>query len=174
MKRVSIIGCPGSGKSYFARRLYGQIGLPLVHLDKEYHSLVFGDDKDENRAVWARRLSEILNKPLWITDGNYFSTQDVRLAASDTILIFDFPKRIIYRRIIKRWLQYRKAQRPDMPDDWRERLSLKFIRSHVIGFDKKYQKVTANLLSSLDGSVEIIIFRHPRDAARYLSSVGHC
>ncbi|MBD5208166.1 MAG: AAA family ATPase [Bacteroidales bacterium] len=33
MKRVIVIGCPGTGKSTFARKLAAKTGLPLHYLD---------------------------------------------------------------------------------------------------------------------------------------------
>ena len=36
MKRIMIIGCPGSGKSTFARALAKKTGLPLHYLDMMY------------------------------------------------------------------------------------------------------------------------------------------
>ena len=33
MKRVLVVGCPGSGKSYFSRLLKEKTNLPLYHLD---------------------------------------------------------------------------------------------------------------------------------------------
>lgn len=33
MKRILVIGCPGSGKSYFSKKLAKKTGLPLCHLD---------------------------------------------------------------------------------------------------------------------------------------------
>ena len=36
MKRVIIIGCPGSGKSTFARELHARTNLPLYYLDMLY------------------------------------------------------------------------------------------------------------------------------------------
>lgn len=37
MKKVLVIGCPGSGKSTFARRLRDAAGLPLYPLDLLWH-----------------------------------------------------------------------------------------------------------------------------------------
>ena len=36
MKRVMVIGCPGSGKSTFSRALHSKTGLPLFYLDMMY------------------------------------------------------------------------------------------------------------------------------------------
>ena len=32
--RIVILGCPGSGKSTFARKLHERTGLPLIYLDR--------------------------------------------------------------------------------------------------------------------------------------------
>ena len=37
MRKAIIIGCPGSGKSTFARKLRDRTGLPLVYLDRIWH-----------------------------------------------------------------------------------------------------------------------------------------
>lgn len=36
MKKIMVIGCPGSGKSTFSKALHKAIGLPLFHLDMLY------------------------------------------------------------------------------------------------------------------------------------------
>ena len=37
MKKIIIIGCPGSGKSTFARKLSDITNIPLYHLDMIWH-----------------------------------------------------------------------------------------------------------------------------------------
>ena len=37
MKKVIVIGCPGSGKSTFSRKLRDKTGLPLFYLDTIWH-----------------------------------------------------------------------------------------------------------------------------------------
>lgn len=37
MKRILVIGCPGAGKSTFARALRDRTGLPLWYLDRIWH-----------------------------------------------------------------------------------------------------------------------------------------
>ena len=36
MKKVIVIGCPGSGKSTVSRALHKKTGIPLYHLDMMY------------------------------------------------------------------------------------------------------------------------------------------
>ena len=36
MKKVIVIGCPGSGKSTVSRALHNKTGIPLYHLDMMY------------------------------------------------------------------------------------------------------------------------------------------
>ena len=37
MKKILILGCPGAGKSTFARKLRDKTGLPLYYLDMIWH-----------------------------------------------------------------------------------------------------------------------------------------
>lgn len=70
MERVLVIGCPGAGKSTFARALQGATGLPLYYLDQLFH---LPDGSHEG-------LAAILKAPRWIIDGNYQRTLAPRLA----------------------------------------------------------------------------------------------
>ena len=36
VKRILVIGCPGSGKSYFAKKLGAFLDLPVIHMDNLY------------------------------------------------------------------------------------------------------------------------------------------
>ena len=52
-KRALILGCPGSGKSTFARRLRDITGLPLHYLDMIWH---LPDRTTVPKEVFDRRL----------------------------------------------------------------------------------------------------------------------
>ncbi|MBR3840446.1 MAG: adenylate kinase [Erysipelotrichales bacterium] len=88
MKRIMIIGCPGSGKSTFSRELHKITGIPLFHLDMMYWN---ADKTTVDRDVFIKRLSEVVKKDSWIIDGNYNSTIELRLQYCDTVVFLDYP-----------------------------------------------------------------------------------
>ena len=88
MKRVIVIGCPGSGKSTFSIALQKCTGLPLCHLDMLYWN---EDRTTVNKEVFRDRLANVLSSPEWIIDGNYISTMDMRMERADTIFFLDYP-----------------------------------------------------------------------------------
>ena len=95
MKKVIVIGCPGSGKSTFARVLHEKTGLPLYHLDMLYWNAVLRTDA-------------------WIIDGHYGTTLELRLRACDTVIILDYPAAVCLNGVRER----RGTPRTDLP--WTE------------------------------------------------------
>ena len=88
MERVLVIGCPGGGKSTFARRLRDLTGLPLYYLDRLWHR---PDGTHVPESVFDAQLETMLREDAWIIDGNYLRTLEVRLRACDTVFFLDYP-----------------------------------------------------------------------------------
>ena len=108
MNRALIVGCPGSGKSTFARRLRDVTGLPLHYLDRLYWN---ADKTHVSREVFDARLEEILIQERWIIDGNYARTLARRLERCDAVFFLDYPVEVCLEGIALR----RGAPREDMP-----------------------------------------------------------
>lgn len=108
MKKVMVIGCPGSGKSTLSRSRQALTGLPLYHLDQ----LNWKKDRTTvDKALFRKRLLEIIQREQWILDGNYGSTLELRMQACDTILFLDYPVEVCLEGVLKR----RGQPRPDLP-----------------------------------------------------------
>ena len=108
MKKVIVIGCPGSGKSTVSRALHNKTGIPLYHLDMMYWN---ADKTTVEKSVFLERLSVVLEKDEWIIDGNYGSTMELRMAECDTVIFLDYPLEVCLGGIKER----RGKPRSDMP-----------------------------------------------------------
>lgn len=107
-QRILIVGCPGSGKSTFARRLAEQTGLPLYHLDNLYWK---ADRTHLTHEELIARLLPIMETDAWIIDGNYNGTMPLRVSRCDQVIMLDYPLEVCLEGIRTRCGQ----PRPDMP-----------------------------------------------------------
>lgn len=108
MKKVIVIGCPGSGKSTFSRALHQITGIPLFHLDM----LFWNPDKTTvEKSVFLERLTQVLRQDAWIIDGNFSSTMELRMQACDTVIFLDYPVELCLAGVRER----RGQPRPDLP-----------------------------------------------------------
>ena len=86
MKKVTIVGCGGSGKSFLARELGRILDAPVTHLDAAFYD-------DEWNALpldeFTALQRELVAQPRWVIDGNYNSTLQIRLDACDTVVLMD-------------------------------------------------------------------------------------
>ena len=159
MKRIIVIGCPGSGKSTVSRALHTKTGIPLYHLDMMYWN---ADKTTVERSVFLARLSSVLEKEQWIIDGNYSSTLELRMAACDTVIFLDYPLEVCLEGIKER----RGKPRSDMP--WIETEE----DEEFINFIKRYneqQKPRVLALLGKYGDKNIIILQSREQADAVLS-----
>ena len=99
MKKIIVIGCPGSGKSTLSKELHRKTEIPLYHLDMIYWN---PDKTTVEKSVFLERLASILYKDAWIIDGNYNSTMELRMQECDTIIFLDYPLDVCLNGISQR------------------------------------------------------------------------
>jgi adenylate kinase family enzyme len=101
MRRVSVVGSTGTGKTTYARRLAAILGVPHTELD----AIVWQPNwtllpAEEFRA----RVAERISAPAWVIDGNYggAAVRPMVWALADTIVWLDFSLPVIYGRLLRR------------------------------------------------------------------------
>ena len=161
MKRVIVIGCPGSGKSTFARALREKTGLPLYHLDMMYWN---ADKTTVPKEEFRAKLAELLAEDAWIIDGNYGSTMEARMAACDTVFFLDYPVEICLAGIRER----QGKPRADMP--WIETEDDEEFLTFVKDFSEKSRPIVLALLEKYQEK-RILIFRTRDEADEFLRSL---
>ncbi len=160
MKKVIIIGCPGSGKSTFARTLRDKTGLPLYHLDMLYWN---EDGTTVEKDVFLERLRSVLSEPSWIIDGNYLSTMEMRLKECDTVFFLDYPADICLKGIAER----KGKPRSDMPCNTPEDEDEAFA-SFVKNFNQQTKPQITELVSKYK-SKKIISFTSRDEGKEFLA-----
>lgn len=159
MKKVIVIGCPGSGKTTFAEKLNKQTGLPLYYLDAIWHK---PDKTHIPREEFDRRISEIFATPEWIIDGNYNRTIEMRLKECDTVFLFDLPTEVCLQGATERI----GKGRYDLP--WLEKELDAEFESFIKDFAKSSLPQIYELIEKYKADKKIIIFKTRADADEYL------
>jgi len=69
----------------------------------------------------------MVQQPVWIMDGNYGGTLELRLTACDAVILLDISPWLCLWRVVKRRLRYAGQSRPEMASGCPERLDAKFL-----------------------------------------------
>ena len=162
MQKVIVIGCPGSGKSTFARHLQKRTGLPLYYLDMIWHK---PDKTTVPREEFDRVLGEILATDAWIIDGNYNRTLETRMQACDTVFLFDLPVEECLAGVTARL----GKPRVDMP--WIEEYFDQEFADFITQFPTGSLPHVKELLIKYSGQKAVHVFDSREQADEYLQKI---
>ena len=162
-----VIGCGGSGKSIFSKRLHEITGIELIHLDKHYWQPNWVETKKDE---WEKKVNQLSAKEEWIIDGNYGGTMDIRLNKADVVIFMDRTRWLCLYRIMKRLIRNYGKTREDMRDGCKERFSLEFMK-YVYNYNKTRKPKILEKLSKLTSIKEIVILRSDQEINDYLASM---
>lgn len=163
MKRAVVIGCSGSGKSVFSRKLRDVTGLTLYYLDMIWHK---PDGTNILRDEFDEKLRSIISRDSWIIDGNYQRTLETRIKACDTVFLFDLPTETCIEGALSRI----GKKREDMP--WFENELDPEFRQWIESFRTNQLPEIYRLLEKYKNGRQIVIFRTREQADKFIEKLG--
>ena len=153
--RILVIGSPGAGKSTLARRLATRLGLPLIHLDREY----FGPGwTAPTKAEWREKVAALAARPEWIMDGNYASTFDIRIPRATDVVWLDLPRWQCSLSVLWRVAKNYGRVRGDLGPDCVERFDWSFMR-WIWSYPETMRGKTARLLERRSSHQRVYVLR---------------
>ncbi len=168
-RRIIVTGLAGSGKSTLSLALAARTGLPVVHLDLHFWKPGWVAPSE---AEWRATQREVLAGDVWIADGNYHETLDLRLERADTVVLLDLPWWRCAGRALLRGFRmpgelpagchYSRRQR--LRDEWR--LAIRICRKNRSQPDRERE-----IISEHGRHVELHVLRSRRAVGALLDEL---
>jgi adenylate kinase family enzyme len=176
VRRVSVVGTSGVGKSTFASSLARLLGVSFLELDSLQHQADWTPlPVEEFRA----RVALVADGECWVIDGNYSRVQDIVWARADTVVWLDLPRRVVMRRIVWRTLR-RVGGRVELwngnRERWRNLLTLDKEESVIAWAWQTHApnraRYAAAMADPLHSHLHFVRLRSPAEVRRFLRSVS--
>ncbi len=170
-RRVIVTGLAGSGKSTFSSALAAKTGLPLIHLDLEFWKPGWVAPTD---AEWRERQRTVLAADVWIADGNYHETLELRLERADTVVVLDTPWPVCFRRALRRGLRRTGLEMPEGCADsaWRRLRDEWAVAGRVLRKRRWEPELEREIISQFGGHADVHVLRTTAEAKDFLDRLG--
>jgi adenylate kinase family enzyme len=177
VRRVSVVGTTGAGKSTLARALAHQLGVPYVELDAFMHQPGWEPRPD---GEFMDDVEQATSQAGWVVDGNYsrFVIEGPVWKRADTVVWLDLPRRTVMRRVIARTLR-RAVTRQKLWNGNREPLSnlmsLDPEKSIIVWAWIKHDELARRYLDAMTDptwqNITFVRLQSPAEARRWLESI---
>ncbi len=103
IRRIHIIGGPGSGKTTLARQMGARLRAPCYELDKVGYENGAGAERP--MEVRLADIRQIADQPAWVTEGVFLGWTHQLFETADQIIWLDLPWRLAGWRIFLRHIR---------------------------------------------------------------------
>jgi adenylate kinase family enzyme len=101
VRRISVVGNSGSGKSRLAAQLAAALAIPHLELDGVFHQAGW---QPLPRPDFRAAVADFAAGDAWVIDGNYRAVQDLVWARADTVVWLDPSRARVMRQLVPRTL----------------------------------------------------------------------
>lgn len=165
MRKITVCGCGGSGKSAVARRLGDSLDLPVTHLDTVYYDAQWNPLSHDEFAAVQRRL---VTEDRWILDGNYARTMSIRLASADVVIFLDIHPLICLWGVLQRRRQHRGSD--ELARHLRGNLNWGFVK-YILGYRTTMRPKVRKLLHE-HAAGDVVVLTNRRAARHYVETLS--
>ena len=161
VKRISIIGGAGCGKTSLSCELGKELGIKPIHIDgiNFKKNWVERDLEERDRIIFDKMKGDS-----WIFDGTYRSTLLDRMKESDLIIYLDYSTGTQVRSVINRYLKTRGKEKDDIPG-CREKMDLDFFK-YVVNFRRVSRPHIIERLKLIDSN-KVLIFKNRKELYKW-------
>lgn len=163
-KKILVIGCPGSGKSYFSEKISEAINIPTIHLDTIYWKPNWVKMENEE---FDKLIINQMEKESWILDGNYNRTLKLRMSYCDLIIFLDMSTEVCLNSYLER-LNIPFSLRDDLTKGCHETYDEDFV-NYIKNFNNDSKDSNRNkIIDILSNSKKSSIILSSRDEVNQL------
>lgn len=175
MRRVSVVGNSGSGKSRLAAALAEALSVPYVELDAIFHQPDWTPLRVEE---FRDRVAVATGSDGWVVDGNYSAVRDIVWVKADTVVWLDLPRRVVMRQVVSRTLR-RQVLRTELwngnQEEWRDLFSRDPERSIILWSWSQHGKYHDRYLAAMSDPalrhLEFVRLGSHADSDRFLAAL---
>ena len=149
--KILVVGCVGSGKSTYAKKLGKKLNIPVYGIDEIVHDDVKGIRRslDEQK----RLINEVDANDKWIIEGALREELYFLLDMADQIIMIDLDRDVVEHRVITRYI---KQQRGIEKINYK--VDLDFL-DMMLGYVDKYYNTREDILKMLSKYKDKLIIK---------------
>ena len=166
LKRFTVIGLPGSGKSTFALQLGKLLDIPIHHLDG--HMFLPGGKKRAKEEFLSIQ-KRLVDEESWIIEGCAISSLEMKFSRSDTVIYFQLPRFLCMWRAFKRFIRYKFTG--EAADGCSKIFDVELLR-YIWNFEKEKGAIIEALRKKYPDA-DFHVFKSSKDADVFLKIWEH-
>lgn len=165
IKRICVVGAPGTGKTTLSRKLAKIYNLPVCHLDS-FHQLPNWKLRDEKER--DNMILEESKKEEWILDGTFTNTLLERVKRADLVIFLDYTWFAALKGVLKRIWKDHGKEKSDIPG-CKEKFDMSFIL-YVATYNRQRRSIILDILNKGDKE-KLLTFKNNKELQKWISEL---